>query len=177
MIGMNNWSLGRTLFVVLVLLIVVSIAKSGDRGASQVNTQIGMLTDGALGVITDDAGQWAAIIRTNTLKFDLNVIGKGSVTVCHQGEYGPSCHGWTFNCRESPDLIIFARLDDGYRPSAYNVHDPSLLTKPQLAELAAMDAVYKKLPDAACALPDQLYFANALRTEGAKRTAKRNEAR
>ncbi|MGA8610884.1 MAG: hypothetical protein WB760_04060 [Xanthobacteraceae bacterium] len=149
---MDEWSLGRKLFVLLLVVGIVFVV-SGKQ-ASQVNAPIASASSPLpLGMIADDTGQWAGTIRINTLKFDL--FGRSSATVCHQSENGPSCHRWTFDCR---NMTIWAALADGYRPPAYDVHDERLLTKQQFAEIAAFDAVSRKLPATACTLPDRLFL-------------------
>jgi TPR repeat protein len=99
-------------------------------------------------MIADDTGQWAGTIRVDTLKIDST--GKGSATVCHQSEHGPSCNVWTFDCDR------FALLDEMFAHSDYFppfMQTPNARSTPeQNAELEAMNAVATKLPATACRL-------------------------
>ena len=101
-----------------------------------------------LATIADDTGQWAGTIRVDTLKFDS--ARKGSATVCHQSEHGPSCNVWTFDCDR------FALLDKMFAHSDYFppfMQTPNARSTPeQNAELEAMNAVATKLPATACRL-------------------------
>ena len=99
-------------------------------------------------MIADDTGQWAGTIRVDTLKID--PTRKGSATVCHQSEHGPSCNVWTFDCDRT------ALLDKTFAHSDYFppfMQTPNARSTPeQNAELEAMNAVATKLPAIACRL-------------------------
>lgn len=100
-------------------------------------------------MIADDTGQWAGTIRLDTLKLDAS--GKGSATVCHQSERGPSCHAWTFDCDRSALLDKTVAHSDYFPPFMQGPSGRSF-TPQQNAELEALNAVATKLPATACRL-------------------------